>query len=93
MTKVMAQYSQCNVVAVEIDTESADYARPFCDRVIVADLETLDFAHTFGDERFDVIVAADVLEHLKDPWSCLKQAREIIAATGIYCSIDSKYQP
>ncbi len=32
--------------------------------------------------RFDVIVFADILEHLADPWSALKLARDLLAPEG-----------
>lgn len=82
MTRIL-QARGCRVTAVEYAPELARYAEPYCERLIMADLETLDFADALGQARFDAIVAADVLEHLRDPWACLRQLREFIAPEGV----------
>lgn len=69
------------VVGVEIDPEAADLARAACERVIVADLDTLELDQ-IGGELFDVILAGDVLEHLKDPTAVLARLRQALAADG-----------
>lgn len=35
------------------------------------------------DQRFDVIMLADVLEHLHDPWLALKSLRHLLSPAGI----------
>ena len=61
----------CTVVGVERDPEAATLAETFCERVVVADLEDdLSFLADLG--TFDVVVAADVLEHVTDPAGVLK---------------------
>lgn len=82
MTRIL-QERGCKVTAIEFDRELARHAEPYCERLIVADLETLDFAAILGEERFDAVIAADVLEHLRDPWACLRQVREYIAPEGV----------
>lgn len=72
------------VVGIEIDAEMAKGAERFCERVIVGDLDSLDLAAELGDDRFDVIVAADVLEHLKDPLRVLKQLRRFLEPGGSF---------
>jgi SAM-dependent methyltransferase len=62
------------VVGVEVDPDYARDAAPRIDRVVSADVEELarrpDLERELG--RFDCLVAADVLEHLVDPWSALR---------------------
>lgn len=70
-TKVLQQ-TGCAVIAVEIDPDAAQIAEQFAERVIVSDLETLDIEAALGEDSFDVIIAADVLEHLRDPARILK---------------------
>ena len=56
------------VVGIERDPAYAAEAAERCDRVVVGDVE--DVPGDLG--RFDCLVAADVLEHLVDPWSTLE---------------------
>ncbi|HEX2119013.1 MAG TPA: methyltransferase domain-containing protein [Acidimicrobiales bacterium] len=72
----------CTVTGVEFDTEAAEEARPHLERLILGDIETMDLAETFGDERFDVVVFGDVLEHLRDPLPVLRKVREVLADRG-----------
>jgi 2-polyprenyl-3-methyl-5-hydroxy-6-metoxy-1,4-benzoquinol methylase len=72
----------CTVSGVEFDAEAAEEARPHLDRLVVADLEQVDLAEEFGDDRFDVIVFGDVLEHLRDPLAVLRSARRLLADRG-----------
>jgi len=66
------------VVGVEIDAEYASDAAGRLDRVVNADLDELfaDDAGVSALGRFDCLIAADVLEHLRDPWSVLRRAAE-----------------
>jgi O-antigen biosynthesis protein len=72
------------VVGIEIDPEMAARAEEFCSRVIVADLDSLDLDAELGEERFDAIVAADVIEHLKDPLGALKRLRKFLSPDGTF---------
>jgi len=72
----------CSVSGVELDAASAAEARPFLDRLVVGDLEHLDLLAEFGDERFDVVVFGDVLEHMRDPLPVLRAARRLLAERG-----------
>lgn len=72
----------CTVTGVEFDTEAAEEAHPHLERLILGDIETMDLAETFGDERFDVVVFGDVLEHLRDPLPVLRNVRQVLADRG-----------
>lgn len=72
------------VVCIELDPEMAKQAAEFAERTIVGDLDTLDLAAELGDERFDAIVAADVLEHLKDPLATIVRLREFLKPDGCF---------
>lgn len=81
MTRAMKDQG-CTITGIEYDPAMAERAAPYCERMIVGDLDQMDLAATLGDTRFDVLVAADVLEHLRDPWRLLEQARQLIAPGG-----------
>lgn len=72
----------CTVSGLECDPESAEEARPYLTRLVVGDVEQTDLAEAFGDERFDVIVFGDVLEHLVDPLAVLRSAGRLLADRG-----------
>lgn len=72
----------CQVTGVEYDEGLAAEAAPACERMLVADLETMDFESVFADQRFDVIVAADVLEHLRSPEVVLERMAAMLAPGG-----------
>src|ERR1043166_3315234 len=59
--------NDCEVIGIDIDPQAAANASQYCERVIVGDLDSMNFEAELGTDSFDVIVAADVLEHLKDP--------------------------
>ncbi|HMH50495.1 MAG TPA: class I SAM-dependent methyltransferase [Candidatus Acidoferrum sp.] len=82
MSQVLVERFGCTVVGIECDPEAAERARAACGRVIVADIDALDFAAALGAERFDVIVCADVLEHLRDPGRALAALRPLLAPDG-----------
>lgn len=83
MTRVLRERG-CTVVGVEVDPEMAELAAEFAERVIVGDLDKLDLDAELGSERFDVIVAADVLEHLADPLTALRRLRAFLAPEGYF---------
>jgi len=51
------------------------------DKFILADIENDNI--NLPEEYFDIIICADVLEHLKDPWSVLKKIRKFLKPNGI----------
>jgi methionine biosynthesis protein MetW len=68
------------VVGVEIDPGYADTAATRLDRVVQGDVAEVLARGDLG--RFDCIVAADVLEHLADPWLALRQAAALLEPGG-----------
>ena len=70
------------VTGIEIDPEAGLIAQNVCDRMIIGDVETLDFDTTFELQSFDVILCGDVLEHLKNPTSVLKKFHKILRPDG-----------
>jgi len=82
MAKVLVERFGCTVVGIERDPDAAEQARKVCGRVIVGDIDALDFAQELGDARFDVILCADVLEHLRDPLRAVAALRAFLAPDG-----------
>ncbi len=61
----------CEVVGIELDPGLAAAARARLDRVVEGDLEALAAEPPADLGTFDCLIAADVLEHLRDPWTVL----------------------
>ena len=83
ITKVLAQQGGCQVTGLELDPEALEKVRPYCVQVMQADLNSSEWPSLLnGAERFDVVVAADVLEHLYDPWKTLQRMVPLISSNG-----------
>lgn len=65
---------------VDIDKEALKIARRRGAKIIELDLEREQLP---VNEKFDVIVAAEILEHLKDPEKILIQAKKILKRKGV----------
>lgn len=72
----------CTVVGVEINPEEASKAKRYCQKVIIGDIETHSTRKKIGSEKFEVIIMADVLEHLKDPEGTLKNLVQFLEKQG-----------
>jgi len=83
ITRILAGNRRCTVTGMELDPDAIEKVKPFCDAVIRADLNDPQWpALLAGRAPFDVVVAADVLEHLYDPWETLKRMATLIRPDG-----------
>jgi methionine biosynthesis protein MetW len=73
---------KCEVTGVEVDLAAAEKARAHCREVLVLDLNSLQWVESFGDRMFDVVLLADVLEHLVDPWRVLREIAGLLDKDG-----------
>lgn len=78
----LAEHKQCVCDGVTLSQEEARHAAPFYRHVHVADLEDCDLDQLFGDARYDYIVCADVLEHLRQPERILAACRKRLTPEG-----------
>ncbi len=81
LAKLLAEQG-CTTVGVEINPDAAKAAEQFCQRVIVADLDYDKVEVILGEQKFDVAIFGDVLEHLRDPWQVLKSVKDILNPDG-----------
>jgi 2-polyprenyl-3-methyl-5-hydroxy-6-metoxy-1,4-benzoquinol methylase len=83
ITKLLVRHGQCSVTALELDADAIKMATPYCERIIQADLNSDGWLDLLDQvQPFDVVVAADVLEHLYDPWITLKHMTTLIGPNG-----------
>lgn len=81
MSRVMAGPQNCRVVGFEIDAGAAAQAAPYLQRLILGNLENpADLAQIDG--TFDVILIADVAEHLVEPRLALETFRTHLKPDG-----------
>jgi SAM-dependent methyltransferase len=68
-----------NVTLVEIDEGSGQVVADILDTPVIC----TDFLQYKSDEKFDVIVMGDVLEHVTDPHAAMEKAREFLSDNGV----------
>jgi 2-polyprenyl-3-methyl-5-hydroxy-6-metoxy-1,4-benzoquinol methylase len=72
----------CSVTGLDSNAKALQLAGKFCDRTLAADLDSVALTDLFPDDSFDVIIFADVLEHLRNPWKVLDDARRLLGHRG-----------
>lgn len=56
---------KCRVTGIDIDAEALNEAKKYCEKVILCNLDLLD-NKTLPNQKFDYILALDVIEHLQN---------------------------
>lgn len=69
------------VDGVETDPVYIELAKPFCNRIISGDLNRIETLNL--DAGYDMIVAADILEHLVDPEYVLSKLKTHLKKDGL----------
>src|SRR6266542_1633629 len=69
----------CVVSGIEQDPEMAKIAEHHCHRMIVGDVEHLDFTQF---AKYDAIVLGDVVEHLRNPREFLERSAKLLKPGG-----------
>jgi 2-polyprenyl-3-methyl-5-hydroxy-6-metoxy-1,4-benzoquinol methylase len=83
ITKILVSQGQNKVTGLELDKEAIEKAKLYCEKIFQADLNSKDWPLLLdGFERFDVVLAADVLEHLYDPNAALQRMASLIKPDG-----------
>lgn len=88
MTRHMKEELDCTVYIVEYDSEAYDSASRYAKDGVCGDIQKYEWVAKFKEIRFDVIIIADVLEHLTEPVRVLKKAGNMLTEGGkIFISI------
>ena len=72
----------CKVTGVEMDPDTLATCAPFCERTLLANLEDPLWWKPLANEQFDVVICADVLEHLRDPRPLLEKLPAFLKEGG-----------
>lgn len=78
----LAGQRNCLLDGVNYNTEEIALARPYYRELHVANLEQTLLSQLFSSQRYDFIVFADVLEHLRNPAQILSNARQLLKPGG-----------
>jgi SAM-dependent methyltransferase len=71
----------CQVVGVELSAEAARLAEPFCQRILVGDIESSSIqAQIHGP--YEAVILSDVLEHLRERADLLRKVRQSWLSQG-----------
>lgn len=81
LAKILRDEFFCTVTGIEIDKDAAAKAKFFCAKVIIGDVEKIDGSQ-FGSRAFDIIIFADVLEHLRNPQAVLHKLAPLLNDKG-----------
>ncbi len=73
----------CTVIGIDYSAASLAVAADKLDKILQVDLNMQSVhEHVETDGKFDVIVMADILEHLMNPQAVLASAQQLLAADG-----------
>lgn len=78
----LAERLGCTMDGVEGDPAAAAEAAPWYRRLECADLERIDLAERFPGCRYDFVLCADILEHLRQPGDLLAQLPNLLVPNG-----------
>jgi len=84
-------HADVSFVGADVDGGTIAYARRAC---VAANLKFILHAEIGAAERFDVIIAAEVVEHVENPVAFLRELRERLAPGGrIVLTVPNGYGP
>jgi O-antigen biosynthesis protein len=80
---IKEQHPGTTYIGVEIDREAASEARKVLDHVVTCDVERFSLADAgIPLNEIDLVIFADVLEHLYDPWKVLRSLHPHLRPDG-----------
>lgn len=83
ITKILSAEKDCEVSALDIDDKSIATLKSHCKNVFKADLNSDTWINEFDSvDLFDVVIAADVLEHIYNPLETLRGLKKLIKRDG-----------
>lgn len=85
-SRVLQEHLGCEVTGIELDRDAAREAVGYCRQIIEGDIESLALEDHLREKTFDVVLFADVLEHLRDPVEALRKVKPYISDDGYLCA-------
>ena len=85
LTKHLYEEKNCLVDIVEFDSNAGEHARVFANKAVLGNDGNLNedtWYEQLCNERYDYIIALDVLEHLKNPLPVMQKAKSLLKEDG-----------
>lgn len=82
MTRYLVEELCCTVDIVEVDPECYEAAVGIANDGYNGDLDKTGWYEYYRDRRYDYVLFADVLEHLRDPAEVLERAVRLLSGGG-----------
>ena len=83
MTRYLQEVLRCQVTCVEIDEKAAKAAEPYSQKMVVDDIENTTIDAKLNGNLFDVIILADIIEHLVNPAQVLERLKKFLKPSGL----------
>jgi SAM-dependent methyltransferase len=81
----------CDITAVDINEKIIDFTRNILGVENAFVYEALDFIASYKEEKFDIIIFFELLEHLEDPGEFIRNLKSIIKDDGkIFFSVPNR---
>lgn len=75
------------ITGIELDQTMAARAAEQLDRVLTVDAITALSRLVKEGQQYDLVICGDILEHLEDPWSALRQIRQLCPIGRVVISL------
>ena len=84
ITRHLANTLGCEVDALEVDPSALELLKSYGLNAYPGDLNNAGWSKIIAGQRglFDYVIAADVLEHVIDPWAVLAEMKSLLNETG-----------
>ena len=82
LTRYLKEELHCKVYLVELDEVAGKEALQYGEDLVTGDIETFEWLEKYRNIRFDYLIFADVLEHLRKPLEVLIQAKLLLKEDG-----------
>lgn len=84
ITRHLANTLKCEVDALEVDPSAIALLQSYGLNAYPSDLNNAGWSKAIAETRgqFDYVIAADVLEHVLDPWAVLREMKALLNDTG-----------
>ncbi len=82
LTKYLKEELGCSVHCIEVSETMAREAERYCEKMVIADIDSISMEEVFAGNTYDLIVISDVLEHLRQDRKTLNACRKLLGPGG-----------